>query len=87
MVKARLCVCCAKIAGFKSQYKPKAFLCSKTLPQGYKAYRLRREFASTPPQWSARMATWTRFPILYAPPQTAIPIYQYLITSYTPEMC
>ena len=23
----------------------------------------------------------------YAPPQTAIPIYQYLITSYTPEMC
>ena len=52
-----------KIAGFKSQYKPVAFLCRKTLPLVCKAYHLQREFARTPPHWGVRMATWTRCPI------------------------
>ena len=80
------CVCVVlKIAGFKSQCKPRAFFCRKTLPPGFKAYHLQRDFASTPPQWGVRMATWTRFPILYTPPQNFIPFSQYLITSFSPE--
>ena len=69
------------IEGFKSQCKPRAFLCRKTLPLGCKAYHPQREFASTPPQWGVKMATWTRCPILHSPPQTAVPLSQYLITS------
>ena len=52
-----------KIAGFKSQCKPRDFLCRKTLPQGCKAYHLQRGFAITPPHWGASIATWTRCPI------------------------
>ena len=74
-----------KISGFKYQWKPRAFLCRKTLPPGYKAYHLQMEFASTALQWREMMATWTRCPILYAPPQTAVPLSKYLITSFTPE--
>ena len=67
------------IAGFKSQYKPRDFLCRKTLPPWFNAYHMQREFSSTPPQWGARVATWTRCPILHAPPQTYIPLSQYTI--------
>ena len=46
------CVCVVlKIAGFKSQCKPRAFLCRKNLPPGCKAYNLQGGFVSTPPKW------------------------------------
>ena len=76
------CVCVVlKITGFKSQCKPRAFLCMETLPPGCKAYHLQRDFDRTPPQWGASMATWNRCLILHSPPQTAAPLSQYLITS------
>ena len=75
------CMCGAKtITGFKSQCIPRAFLCSKNLPPGYKADNLQKELDSNPPHWSARMATWTRCPIKHAQPETDVPLFKYLIT-------
>ena len=74
-------VCGAKkFAGFEYQLKSNASLFRKTFPPVCKAAHLPMEFASTPPQWCAGMATHIRCPILRDPPQTTVPQSIYLIT-------
>ena len=74
-------VCGAKKrVGFKYQCKPKALLCRKTFPTGCKEDHLQKDFASTPPQWCAGMATRTKCPILHAPQHASVHQSLYIIT-------
>ena len=58
----------------------KSFPFQENSPTGIQSSPYAKVFSSTPPQWGTGMATWTRCPILKAPPQTDVPQYLYIIT-------